>query len=215
MILFTNGCSWTYGSGLDESIREESVYAAQIAKRLNRTIVNLSAGCGSNQRILRTTFDWLTKQSSQDLENTIAVIQWTEESRYEYYVPNTKKSEDENWARVNVNVAISPNEDYDRSHERIKYRLETFTNEEAGYLMLAQTSALVNYLNYYKVKYYFWSPQYMTTHAYKTNIKNFMINSQNWINVPGNYERINGSADPHPSVNGHKEIAEYLLTFIK
>jgi len=91
MILLSNGCSWTYGSGLDEGIREESVYSALIARTLNRKLVNLSKGCGSNQRILRTTFEWISKQNKSIWDNTLAIIQWTDESRYEYYVPNLKK----------------------------------------------------------------------------------------------------------------------------
>ena len=93
--LFTNGCSWTYGGGLDnpgtteriKNLHDNVVWPAHLKKKMNfDQCINLSAGCGSNQRICRTTFDWLAKQDKETLENTTAVIQWTGVTRFEYYV---------------------------------------------------------------------------------------------------------------------------------
>lgn len=213
MILLANGCSWTWGAGLEESFREESVYAALIAKKINRKLVNLSVGCASNQRILRTTFNWLSKQNKDIWRSTIAIIQWTDESRYEYYVPDVKKSEDDNWARININVALSPNEDYDRSHERIKYRLETFTELEAAHHMLAYTSAMSYIFQCYGIQHYFWSPSYGGL-PYPRKVKDFIDQNQKWMQILGTYERVS-KTDSHPSVKGHKEIAEQILNFVK
>ena len=94
--LFTNGCSWTYGGGLDhpdtkehmKHLHDNVVWPAHVQRLMNfDEQVNLSAGCGSNQRICRTTFDWLSKQTPETLKNTTAIIQWTCLDRYEYYVP--------------------------------------------------------------------------------------------------------------------------------
>ena len=94
--LFTNGCSWTYGGGLDQPdtkehmkhLHDNVVWPAHVQRLMNfDEQVNLSAGCGSNQRICRTTFDWLSKQTPETLKNTTAIIQWTCLDRYEYYVP--------------------------------------------------------------------------------------------------------------------------------
>lgn len=95
--LLANGCSWTYGGGLDEpdtidhvnNLHENVVWPAKLKPMLNcDNQVNLAVGCGSNQRICRTTFNWVNSQSKEVLSNTIAVIQWTLVDRYEYYVPH-------------------------------------------------------------------------------------------------------------------------------
>jgi len=95
--LFTNGCSWTFGGGLDEPdtiehlkhLHDNVVWPAQLKKIMGYDqVINLSAGCGSNQRICRTTFEWVMQQTPETLQNTVAVIQWSQLDRYEYYVPH-------------------------------------------------------------------------------------------------------------------------------
>ena len=93
--LFTNGCSWTYGGGLDQPdtrehithLQDNIVWPAHVQRLMNfDEKVSLAVGGGSNQRICRTTFDWVTKQTPETLKNTTAIIQWTCVNRYEYYV---------------------------------------------------------------------------------------------------------------------------------
>ena len=93
--LFTNGCSWTYGGGLDnppttehiKNLHDNVVWPAHLKRKMNfDQCINLASGCGSNQRICRTTFDWLAKQDEETLKNTTAVIQWSQVTRFEYYV---------------------------------------------------------------------------------------------------------------------------------
>jgi hypothetical protein len=101
--LLVNGCSWTAGGGLDdndtevhiEHLRNEVLWPAHVKKLMNfDTQVNLAEGCGSNQRICRTTFDWAHKQDPETLRNTTAIIQWSCEDRYEYYVPTDEEKND-------------------------------------------------------------------------------------------------------------------------
>ena len=101
--LFVNGCSWTYGGGLDEpgskahidNLHNNIVWSAHVKKLMNfDTCVNLAEGCGSNQRICRTTFDWVNQQDEETLKNTTVIIQWSCEDRYEYYVPTEEESAD-------------------------------------------------------------------------------------------------------------------------
>jgi hypothetical protein len=120
--LFVNGCSWTYGGGLDrpsrknqfnmpyepgtkehlEYIHNEIVWPAHVKKLMNfDKCVNLAEGCGSNQRICRTTFDWVNQQDEETLKNTTVIIQWSCEDRYEYYVP-TKEEQDDFQKRYHV-----------------------------------------------------------------------------------------------------------------
>ena len=101
--LFVNGCSWTYGGGLDEPGTKENitnlhnnvVWSAHVRDLLKfDTCVNLAEGCGSNQRICRTTFDWVNQQDEEILKNTTVIIQWSHEDRYEYYVPTEEEKSD-------------------------------------------------------------------------------------------------------------------------
>ena len=99
--LFTNGCSWTYGGGLDTPdtrehithLQDNIVWPAHVQRLMNfDEKVSLAVGGGSNQRICRTTFDWVTKQTPETLKNTTAVIQWSCVDRYEYYVPKNNET---------------------------------------------------------------------------------------------------------------------------
>ena len=81
--LLTNGCSWTAGGGLTdiydlEYLKNHITWPAHLKNLMNfDNQINLSAGCGSNQRIFRTTLDWVLAQTPETLSNTTAVIQWT------------------------------------------------------------------------------------------------------------------------------------------
>ena len=109
--LFTNGCSWTYGGGLDspdtkehiEHLHDNIVWPAHVKRAMEfDSQTNLSAGCGSNQRICRTTFDWVMKQDKETLRNTTAIIQWSNNDRFEYYVP---KDGDSDIFRIEISEA--------------------------------------------------------------------------------------------------------------
>ena len=101
--LFVNGCSWTYGGGLDQpdtkeritDLHDNIVWPAHVKRLMNfDEQVNLAEGCGSNQRICRTTFDWVMQQDADTLKNTTAIIQWSHEDRYEYYLPTDEEAND-------------------------------------------------------------------------------------------------------------------------
>ena len=78
-----------------EYMHNEIVWPAHVKKLMNfDKCVNLAEGCGSNQRICRTTFDWVNQQDEETLKNTTVIIQWSCEDRYEYYVPTKEERED-------------------------------------------------------------------------------------------------------------------------
>ena len=81
MILYSNGCSFTWG---DELSNRNSRYASLLANKLNCELVDNSMCGASNERILRTTLDYL-QDPKTDLENLIVVIGWSGISRTEIY----------------------------------------------------------------------------------------------------------------------------------
>ena len=222
--LLANGCSWTAGGGLDNIHNpyklESILWPHQLSKLLNYdNCVNLSAGCGSNQRIVRTTFNWLTSQDSETLKNTIAVIQWTELSRYEYYhTTNDNQYEDieRNWAKVKTGVVISPADPLnylDSTLERSQRRYELYTDVEGLYTHLTHLETLHSLFNHFGVKYYYWN----FTMAYDLvnhPLSSFILSRYNWLEKYGrhtwDYQRIS-TEDPHPNEHGHYQIAKHIF----
>jgi len=238
MILLTNGCSWTYGGslGLDQQDQTEkrlqSVWPYYLGQLLNvDENVQLAAGCGSNQRIVRTTFQWLVEQSAERLRDTIAVIQWTEPSRYEYYEPidyhNSLENIPERWAKVNINVCLqsdpTPN-GYKEAFERSQQRFETNSRQEDMFRIVSEITALGKMFETFGVEYYYWnqsSQAFMFPHL----IKQFYADNFPWIDNPrimsfapelGSwiYDRISPT-DMHPSFQGHRELADIIYEKIK
>jgi len=79
--------------------------------------------------------------------------------------------------------------------------------------MLTYSSAMAYIFKSYGIKYYFWS-HIFNFNYFNRKVNDFMQKNQSWIKVLGEYDRI-GNHDPHPSVTGHKEIAEQILNFVK
>ena len=231
MILYTNGCSWTYGGGLglDKSEQEDerlvSVWPHHLGNLLNANkTINLAVGCGSNPRILRTTFDWIHSQTSADLAKTIAVIQWSEYTRFEYYVPEDMSDIYENksdrWARAKIGCVLSNYESHYNNQyviNRANCRLETYTDVEGMYKHIAECDSLGALFKRYNIKYYYWSNG-NSVGTYPEPFKEYMLNNHQWIDdgtMTWNYDRINVIRDLHPSLVGHKQIAEIIYNKIK
>lgn len=226
MILLTNGCSWTWGGslGLDgdknDKIRQQLVWPHHLGKLLNTDeTIQLALGCGSNQRILRTTLDWILNQTPEKLSQTVAVIQWTELSRFEYYNPNDPTEYYENyperWARAKIDCIMDAFEpDVEKSLKRVNSRLETYTEIEGLYRNIFECSALHDIFTRFNIKYYYWryGNYYPKAPAHLTNF----LESYNWFkdSHAWEYGRISDQ-DRHPSFSGHKDIANIIYNKIK
>lgn len=228
MIILANGCSWTYGGGMDqEDITREELdqitWPKHLADNLGAsTFVNLADGCGSNQRVFRTTLNWIMSQPREVLENTVAVIQWTEESRYEYYVPIDFEERYENietqWVKVKPGLLIPLEfmDLYELSQDRLKYHTSEIQNI---YTYISNCEAMANLLSKHNIKYYFWD--YTDTPGYMPSpFREYVINSFNWLQSlrqdhwnSWEYERL--FDDPHPSRIGHQQIAKIIYDLIK
>lgn len=226
MILLTNGCSWTWDGGHPDKL----VWPHHLGKHLNSSEVhNLAMGCGSNDRILRTTFNWLQTTNKEKLADTVAVIQWTEPSRYEFYVPddNFNKFEnlDERWAFCKIDSVISIDTEYVETlvKESNDY-LKKWTSIHSAYKMLYQVEAISSWFNSYGVKYFYWNMSYNINDAPNDIKERILLHP--WIDyAPGeygtvfNYDRVgindSGSYDPHPNSNGHIQLAEIIYKKIK
>ncbi len=232
--LLTNGCSWTWGGGfenLSDNDRLETVWPHHLMHLLEHdTNVNLSMGCGSNQRIVRTTLDWILQQDRETLDNTVAVIQWTEVSRYEYYSQTTEPDKnnqwdwdnnDGDWALVKAGICIYPpgSRNYHIPIEELndsQMRYRTYSDIEGLYNFITHMAALANIFESYKIKYYYWNALGVPVKYFPNNLKTY-ASTFNWINNKHDlwdYERIS-KEDNHPNVNGHLQLAHYIFEEIQ
>lgn len=222
MILFANGCSWTYGGGLnlddDEQTEErlKSVWPAHLGRMLGvhpGDVINLAMGCSSNQRIVRTTYHYMNNTSKNNIENTMFIIQLTEPSRFEYYEPL-----ENHWARAKIDAVIQKTEEYSFAIDRVNRRLETYTEEEGMYALLSSVMTLTKLFELYNVKnYFFWG---LSSNRIVNN--DLLIkNDDHWVcsenrrkgESAWTYDIVGMTPeglDKHPSKVGHRRVAEII-----
>jgi len=204
------------------NVREKLVWPHHLGNLLDSSsVINLGMGCGSNQRIIRTTLEWLSNQDRETLDRTIALIQMTETSRYEYY-----EEEQDNWARCKVDVCQQVSENQEVAETRNMSRLSTFTQTEGIIEFVKDCLSIKQIMALYGVEYYMWtltSPFYNTNERFK-KYNNLIDSSCAWINhtvIDSTFGALESYKAPnekitsapsslHPGVEGHKELAEIL-----
>lgn len=232
MILLANGCSWTAGGGLDNWITdrealEQVTWPKHLAELMNADdFVNLAEGCGSNQRMFRTTLEYLLNTEEHDIT---AVIQFTEESRYEYYFPLDISDDYENiserWMKAKTEN-LTPqmpemermyDDHYNISQQRIKYHNSGIQNITT---YIERCEAFASMFDRHNITYYFWDMQ-DAPYRFPEPYKKYLLESFNWLQLNSNgqwdfwkYERID-EFDCHPSINGHKQLADNIFNAIK
>lgn len=249
MILYANGCSWTWGGGLephfkendiiDEDARLKLVWPHHLGKYLKaKRVDNLSLGAGSNQRLVRTTYDYLISKSREELEETVAVIQFSEWSRFEKYVNLEHNAYIENkpgrWLRCKIdsvmfegyNDNLSDADILEEEFEDTKRRLSKTTRIESFYNTVAQLHALKSMFMSFGVKnFYFWHlghswiefPLEMRLPLYEQfNILDEVgdVDFSDWNLSHSDYwqyERLVPNHYVHPSLKGHNELADIIL----
>ncbi len=222
MKLFANGCSHTWGGGIleekglsstlsssffnkeleeNEEYRLSSVWPFHLSKLLNCSeVVNLASGCGSNQRIVRTTFDFFIDKikNGEDLSKWKAVIQWSEPSRYEVYDSNYEK-----FSLIKLDVVI-PNVD----KNRYQYLQERFYEDDKLFISeyLVHLISLSSFFDKWNIDYRF-------TSINPIIIPSFYKESLKWIDEFScllDHHKIFQYKCGHPNLNGHRLIAEEL-----
>ena len=96
--LYANGCSFVYGDEIDDP--EESRWSRLFSDKYGAEEINESENGSSNNRIYRTTKDWLLGNKDK-LEDTFVILGWSQSIRAEKY--NTEVLMHES-----INFATSP-----------------------------------------------------------------------------------------------------------
>jgi hypothetical protein len=186
-----------------------------LSRQLNiPNLVNYATGCGSNPRIVRTTFDFLS--SHNDLENTLVIIQLSDAFRFEFISKTSKE-----WVQCNNTCCLSDDKE---GWELLDIKLKNYNKLVEFSEYAQQVMALEHMLKISKVKKYFiinWNGSQEFDNIEQHKIK-FLDNSISWIKESDSkgssifrseYEPF--ESDPHPNENGHKQISEWVLNLIK
>lgn len=227
MYLYTNGCSWTYGGGLNldkpeqKNLRLINVWPHHLGKILNcKNVLNLAQGCGSNQRIFRTTLNWLINTPREILDNTIAVIQWTEWSRFELYLPNKHENNEEDehaWTNIKIDAVLGGrNIDSTEILSITNNFLQLYHRIEGFYRNLSFLEATHSLFTENKIKYFYWSH----TNDFDLSLdKSKLVKKYNWLGETYAYQNWKyetvSDVDAHPSFEGHKQLAQIIAEYIK
>ena len=83
--LLTNGCSLTWGSGLNPDTRVVDAYPYKLAKLLDVELIDLSKPGESCQYVVRTTIDFFLERLNEDLSDYIVFLQMPSGLRFEYW----------------------------------------------------------------------------------------------------------------------------------
>ena len=229
MKLLANGCSFTDG---DNTWPQQLVENGMFVE-----VHNLSMAGGSNDRIVRTTLDFCSKN---DMSNYMAVIQWTSLFRKEYYNANLKEwiggtTVLNNNSPEDLSMAVTV-EKGSTTRDKDLVHISNAATEDMMYLQsitdyrlstLKNILILQNYFEQHNIKYLFTSmgpdshiAGNMFTHMYSPqkqpiiHILESAVNKNNWTKLSianmlnNDLEYIISQDDTHPNEKGHKLLAQ-------
>ena len=238
MKLYANGCSFTWGGDIiktlhdhDGSLLDDSaptqtnnyrlsvVWPKHLGDLLKCTEVhNHSLGCGSNNRIVRRTLDFFLPkvQNSENMSDWVAVIQWSDPSRFEFY------NADENcWTTVKHDMSIdekyrNPNLVYETDpidQQLIYSYYRKFNNKVWTQKWFEEMLTLGFFFKQHNIKYLFTS-MLPTTIFFNESQLSYLKDNFNWCYNSRNNHILWSIPDlkieqtSHPTLLGHKQIAE-------
>jgi hypothetical protein len=258
MKLFANGCSFTFGGGLNmynntwaddngithwfsststlpKNLERLSVtWPARLAEMLDaEKYINMSRGGGSNSRIVRTTLDYFLDllDRGEDISDYVAVIQWSDVTRKEYYI-------DKYWSVTGVNFAYHEFRngeqllDLDERKEYYYKKLHSDRQDVTDFI--SHVSALGGFFEKFNIPYVFcthinsigWSLADYTDSGEVDDLKARLAQVDQlypWLeNSYLGSEMLRFNLDPcsidpydgHPSVLGNQQFAEIMHNWI-
>lgn len=116
-ILYTNGCSWTAGNGIEFDPTLNHLPAAERASNmrtknwssvlgamLGYDVINESQGAGSNRRMVRTTCDYIQSLDKEIHKDLLVVLGWSTVDRNELLLDDGNNYQ---WCMFNATQKIS------------------------------------------------------------------------------------------------------------
>ena len=228
MILYVNGCShsaaaeatvphaWAVDDGQywDRGTEPHPAnlavsYGRHIADALNAELICQASSGGSNDRIIRTTTDWIEHNNNR-LANTFMILQWTTWEREEWFYQGT-------WYQVNASgIDIVPNELQERyknyvidvdwnvktpqAHDKIWSMHEYLKNLGIRHLFFSGHSTFSDIQNQHN-----WGKEYMHPYVREESYHNWLKNNG------GTYAN---AASYHFDAKSHRLWADHMLQYI-
>lgn len=187
--LYTNGCSWTAGNGIEQDpiishvpypekyrFLLELNWPKKLSDHLRVPFMNEAQGAGSNKRMIRTTCDFLRKYPKSEYENLLVVLGWTTADRNEIYFEENENTR--GWCLFNASQPVSSHgvpfrPDFSSNFlnsidEWQKQYVGDFFSVHSNYSYYFQELYLMsNMLENLKIKYLFFSSLPWKTMIYK------------------------------------------------
>jgi len=229
MILYVNGCShsaaaeaavshawacddgdlWEHGDKPHPANLAVS-YGRHIADALNAELICQASSGGSNDRIIRTTIDWIQNNRTR-LADTFMILQWTTWEREEWFYKNT-------WYQVNASgIDIVPDELQERyknyvinvdwniktpqAHDKIWKMHQYLKDLGIRHLFFSGHSTFSDIQNCYN-----WDKEYMHPYIREESYHNWLKNNGGTYAHPEGY---------HFDAKSHRLWANHVLQYIK
>jgi|694.fasta_scaffold56004_5 hypothetical protein len=254
--LYTNGCSWTAGNGIEQDplfselpVHERWEKLTQLswpnilAQRLGVPCQNDALGAASNQRMVRTTIDFLQNYKG-DPSKLFIVLGWTTVDRNEIFLQEEDKS---GWILFNSTQPVSsPGAHWlhgfsDKFFKRVDswqkdYLIYIYSSYERYHEFFKELYLMKNLMENLGVKWvffntlrwrnfsFFWTrtPQFDPEKEFEKQIQNLRCpNMLNFDNDKNNVmelwcknENVPMAADHHTMVEGHQRWADHLYDTI-
>jgi len=213
--IVTNGCSYTWGYGLNPETSVVDAYPYKLSQLLDAELFDLSQPGVSCHYIVRTTIDFFLDRLDEDLSDYIVILQLPPGHRFEYWC-----TEEKTWKPRIL------------GHDNLDKNLVNYfgSKEWDFYIQTGSILQVGNFLKENNIKYYIsnngtcWEDLVSETGSYK--IKKRMKYIEDNYNIlfgsfknsgftSGFSERLTISEeDPHWSERGHTSIANNIYEFI-
>ena len=233
MLLLANGCSHTAGAEIEYELQGycyEKAYSKYCAENLGWQYENIAASGASQERIIRTTIDWIGKNYKIYKNKEIfVVIMWSGPSRIEFYDDRKHKY-----------VQVVPNNDvvYKKQFTNTQYvyykSYVAVQNRHAQMIKWYNNVILMqNYLSNLGINYLFLNATETLPVSTSRNSDQFLylaaqINYKKypWANIQENSyfnilkkrgfkSPLHAPAGGHLGEDAHKYYGEYLAKYIK
>lgn len=226
MFIFANGSSWTWGGGghpiprgvhVSDDDRVNVLWPHFLGQLCGIPSLNYASSGGSNHKICRTTYDWFLNNYDPNIK-TIAIIQFTHNSRYEYYESDNLldfTNDPKLWATIIPGKTWSQKKEHFLLQQmKNQSRLSTYTEIEGMYTHLNECGSLAFLFKSLNVPYIFWNSHSMID-SYPSVYANY-FRKFNYYNISNEwqYDRVS-EKDLHPNENGHRQIAQIIYDIIK
>jgi|ETNmetMinimDraft_14_1059893.scaffolds.fasta_scaffold14664_3 hypothetical protein len=240
IFLYANGCSRTWGGELFHSLfdkndnlldcynpspinkaRLQVTWPGILSKKLGgdgttASFINNAMGCGSNERILRTTTNFFLKNKP---DNPLAIIQFTDPIRGEYYDEDLEK-----WYPWKDNCLVLPRKlknKHGKLYKCIEEYMVLVKYSKQYYVLYQQMLALHNFFKSNNIPYIFMSIYFdriiievekmCKKEKLPMDIFNFIKEPHGTIKLDKEYV----FPSNHPNEKGHIKIADILYNEIQ